>query len=115
MSLLCKLTTAKGSVKRALFWRNRQMKIVSLSDFSIVLYHIYSLLKFPDIGKLNTCMPFYDNFSHEKFPNIPVSLVSEMHSYNARSASKIFPQHYWMDVSFGIISRNLTETNHLKK
>ena len=44
------------------------------------------LLKFPDIVKLNTCMLFYDYFHHEKFPNIPVSLVSELHNYNTRSA-----------------------------
>ena len=37
--------------------------------------------------KLNTCMLFYDYFHHEKFPNIPVSLVSELHNYNTRSAS----------------------------
>ena len=45
------------------------------------------LLKFPDIVKLNTCTLFYDYFHHEKFPNIPVSLVSELHNYNTRSAS----------------------------
>ena len=45
------------------------------------------LLKFPDIVKLNTCMLFYDYFNHEKFPNIPVSLVSELHNYNTHSAS----------------------------
>ena len=30
---------------------------------------------------------FYDYFHHEKFPNIPVSLVSELHNYSTRSAS----------------------------
>ena len=45
------------------------------------------LLKFPGIVKLNTCMLFYDYFHHEKFPSIPVSLVSELHNYNTRSAS----------------------------
>ena len=45
------------------------------------------LLKFPDIVKLNTCLLFYDYFLHEKFPSIPVSLVSELHNYNTRSAS----------------------------
>ena len=45
------------------------------------------LLKFPDIVKLNTCMLFYDYFHHEKFRNISVSLVSELHNYNTRSAS----------------------------
>ena len=29
---------------------------------------------------------FYDYFHHEKFPNIPVSLVSELHNYSTRSA-----------------------------
>ena len=45
------------------------------------------LLKFPDIVKLNTCMLFYDYFHHEKFRNISVSLVSELHNYNTHSAS----------------------------
>ena len=50
-------------------------------------YTSLGLLKFPDIVKLNTCMLFYDYFHHEKFPNIPVSLVSELHNYSTRSAS----------------------------
>ena len=42
-----------------------------------------SLLKFLDIVKLNTLYQlFYNYFHHEKFPNIPVSLVSELHNYN---------------------------------
>ena len=32
-------------------------------------------------------MLFYDYFHHEKLPNIPVSLVSELHNYSTRSAS----------------------------
>ena len=49
-------------------------------------------------------MLFYDYFHHENFPNIPVSLVSELHNYSTHSASsnqvaiplfEIFPQHYW--------------------
>ena len=50
-------------------------------------YTSLGLLKFPDIVKLNTCMIFYDYFHHEKFLNIPVSLVSELHNYSTRSAS----------------------------
>ena len=50
-------------------------------------YVSLSLLKFPDVVKLNTCMLFYDYFHHEKFPNIPVSLVTELHNYNTRTAS----------------------------
>ena len=50
-------------------------------------YTSLGLLKFPDIVKLNTCMLFYDYFHHEKFLNIPVSLVSELHNYSTRSAS----------------------------
>lgn len=51
--------------------------------------HYLSLgfLKFPDIVKLNTCILFYDYFHHDKFPNLPVSLVSELHNYSTRSAS----------------------------
>ena len=46
-------------------------------------------MKFPDIVKLNRCIHFYDYFHHEKFLNIPVSLVSELHyiNYSTRSAS----------------------------
>ena len=43
-------------------------------------YTSLGLLKFPDIVKLNTCMLFYDYFLHEKFLNIPVILVSELHN-----------------------------------
>ena len=50
-------------------------------------YTSLGLLKFPDIVKLNTCMLFYDYFHHEKFPNIPVLLVSELYNYSTRSAS----------------------------
>ena len=50
-------------------------------------YTSLGLLKFPDIVKLKTCMLFYDYFHLEKFPNIPVSLVSELHNYSTRSAS----------------------------
>ena len=39
-------------------------------------YVSLSLLQFPDIVKLNTCMLFCDYFHLEKFPDIPVSLVS---------------------------------------
>ena len=42
---------------------------------------------FPDIVKLNMCMLFYDYFHHDKFPNLPVSLVSELHNYSTRRAS----------------------------
>jgi len=50
-------------------------------------YTSLGLLKIPDIVKLNTCMLFYEYFHHEKFPNIPVSLVSKLHNYSTRSAS----------------------------
>ena len=50
-------------------------------------YTSLGLLKFPDTVKLNTCMLFYDYFHHEKFLNIPVSLVSELHNYSTRGAS----------------------------
>ena len=42
-------------------------------------------MKFPDVVKV--LVLFYDYFHHEKFPNIPVSLVSQRHSYKTRSAS----------------------------
>ena len=58
----------------------------------VILLSLTFLLKYLSksffvIVKLNTCMIFYDYFHHEKFPNIPVSLVSEVHNYNTRSAS----------------------------
>ena len=85
------------------------------------------LLKFPDIVKLNTCMLFYDYLYHEKFPNIPVSLVSELHNYNTavHHLIKFSYPHFelilgdfappLLDVSFGMISRISLGTNHLKK
>ena len=72
-------------------------------------------------------MLFYDYFHHEKFPNIPVSLVSELHNYDTRSAYliKFSDPHFelilgdlappLLDVSFGIIFRISLGTNHLKK
>ena len=46
-------------------------------------------MKFPDIVKQNRCIHFNDYFHHEKFLNITVSLVSELHyiNYSTRSAS----------------------------
>ena len=69
-------------------------------------------------------MLFYDYFQHEKFPNIPVSLVSELHNYDTRSASsnQIFIPSFrtndfappLLDLSFGIIFHISLGTNHLK-
>ena len=50
-------------------------------------YTSLGLLKLPDIVKLNTCILCYDYFHHEKFPNMPVSLVSELDNYSTHSAS----------------------------
>ena len=75
-------------------------------------------MKFPDIVKLNTCMLFYDYFHHEKFPDIPVSLESELYNYNTCSASSnqvVYPHlelisgdsaPVLLDVSLGIVFRN---------
>ena len=90
-------------------------------------YTSLGLLKFPDIVKLKTCMLFYDYFQLEKFPNIPVSLVSELHNYSTRSASSnqvaipLFRTNLrrfcpaLLEVSLGTIFCNPLETNHLKK
>ena len=40
-----------------------------------------------DLNQKNIPSNTYDYFHHEKFPNIPVSLVSELHNYSNRSAS----------------------------
>ena len=45
------------------------------------------LLKFPDIVRLNTCLLFYDYFNNDKLSTLSVSLVSDLHNYNTRSAS----------------------------
>ena len=70
---------------------------------------------------------FYDYFHHGKFLNIPVSLGSELHNYSTRSASSnqvaipLFRTILGdfapalLEVSFGTIFRNPSETNHLKK
>ena len=65
----------------------RDINDVPLMESITPHYTSLGLLKFPDIVKLNTCMIFYDYFHHEKFLNIPVSLVSELHNYSIRSAS----------------------------
>jgi len=44
-------------------------------------YSSLDFLKFPDIVKLNTFMLFYDYFHRDKYPNLNVSLVSELHNY----------------------------------
>lgn len=72
-------------------------------------------------------MLVYVYFNHETFPNMSVSAVSVLHNYNTQSASfnVIFINPHFelilgdfaqalLDVSFGIISGNLTEANHLK-
>ena len=64
--------------------QNKAVRIIKWCSFNGINN---STLKFPDIVKLNTCMLFYDYFHHEKFPNIPVSLESELHNYNTCSAS----------------------------
>ena len=52
------------------------------------------LLKFPNIVKLNTCISSFMIISTMKrFPNIPVSLVSELHNYSytcGASSNQIF-------------------------
>ena len=65
----------------------RDINDVPLMESITPHYTSLGLLKFPDTVKLNTCMLFYDYFHHEKFLNIPVSLVSELHNYSTRSAS----------------------------
>ena len=70
--------------------QNKEVRVINdvpLMESITPNYTSLGLLKFPDIVKLNTCMLFYDYFHHEKFPNIPVSLVSELHNYSTRSAS----------------------------
>ena len=71
---------------------------------------------------------FYDYFHHEKFPNIPVSLVSELHNITVPAVHHPIKLQYLyfelilgdfasalLEVSFGTIFRNPLETNHLKK
>jgi len=57
------------------------------ADFNSASMFAFILFFTPDIVKLNTCMLFYDYFHHDKFPNLPVSLVSELHNYSTCSAS----------------------------
>ena len=79
------------------------------------------LLKFPDIVKLNTCILFHDYFHHEKFPNIPVSLVSQLHNHPIKFSYPNFDLILGdlapplLDVSSGIMSCISLGTNHLKK
>ena len=61
--------------------------IVKLNTCILFYYLSLGFLKFPDIVKLNTCILFYDYFHHDKFPSLPVSLVSELHNYSTRSCN----------------------------
>ena len=66
-----------------------------------------------------------DYFHHEKFPN--TSLVSELHNYSTRSASsnQVKYPHFelifgdfapaLLEVSFGMIFRSSSGTNHREK
>ena len=57
--------------------QNKAVRIINgvpLMESITPHYVSLSLLKFPDIVKLNTCMLFYYYFHHEKFPNIADSL-----------------------------------------
>ena len=91
-------------------------------------YSSLDFLKFPDIVKLNTCMLFYNYFHHDKFPNLHVSLVSELHNYIQYPQCIIQPScnififelilgdfaPALLEVSFGMIFCNPLETNHPK-
>ena len=58
-------------------FQNKAVRITSdvpLMESITPHYVSLSRLKFPDIAKVNTCRLLNDNFQHEKFPNIPVSL-----------------------------------------
>ena len=46
-------------------------------------------LEIPDTVKLNTCMLFFYYFYSEKVPDIPVSLVSELHNHNNRTITAV--------------------------
>jgi len=65
----------------------RVLNDVALMELITPHYSSLRFLKFPDIVKLNMCMLFYDYFHHDKLPNLPVSLVSELHNYSTRSVS----------------------------
>ena len=64
-------------------------------------------------------MLFYDYFHHDKFPNLPVSLVSELHPTKLQYLQfELILGDFapaLLKVSFGIIFRNPLETNHLEK
>ena len=61
--------------------QNKAVRIINPHYLSL------GLMKFPDIVELNTCLLFYDHFNNDKFATLLVSLVSELHNYNNRSAS----------------------------
>ena len=101
---------------------------VPLMESITAHYTFLSLRKFPDIVKLNTCLLFqYDYIHHVKFPNIPVSLVPELHNYSTRSTSsnQVAIPHFelifgdlasaLLEVSFGMIFHNSSGTNHREK
>ena len=60
---------------------------VLLCDHIKPNYVNLSLIKLPDIVKLNTCQLFYDHFADKKPYNFMLVLVSEQHNYDTRSTS----------------------------
>lgn len=68
-----------------------------------------SIIKFPDIVKLNTCELFYDQIVDKKSSNFILLFVSEQHNYATRSTSlqhlnptsiriniNSIPSNYWL-------------------
>jgi len=74
-----------ASLSQIVKLQNKAVRVVN--DVPTPHYSSLDLLKFPDIVKQYTCMLFYEYLHHDKFPNLPVSLVSELHNYSTRSAS----------------------------
>ena len=65
----------------------RVINNVPLRDHITPHYVNLGLIKLPDIIKLNTCQLIYDHFVDKKPSNFTLSLVSEQHNYDTRSAS----------------------------
>ena len=82
-----------------------------------------SILKFPDIVKLHTCLFLYDHLSDAKSSNFRIPLLSDQHSYTTRKVSSdqlyipffrtnikkfcptIIGRYFWNDLPASIRSR----------
>lgn len=103
--------------------QNREIRIIH-DEFDSYPGVNLSILKFPDIVKLHTCLFLYDHLCDSKPSNFKTPLLSEQHSYTTRKFSSaqlyipcfrtnikkfcptIIGRFFWNDLPLSIRSRS---------